>query len=94
MKGINELKAIVTEWYNKNKGESIVASAFAFKDSVTENGFQIVRCKDVKEGLSIRLESGDNYIDGIFVFSTEQMVCKESFENELGSTVFRGASID
>ena len=86
----NELKGVVSQWYTKNKGEAMVASAFAFQNDNKDASFLITRCKDVKEGISLRLESGESFIDGIFVFQTEQMVCKESGDG----VVFRGASIE
>lgn len=93
MKTTNELKGIVEQWFEKNKEDAAVPSAEQFRSDVKEDGFEIVRCKDVKEGLSVKLESGGNEVDGILMYSTGQMVCKESFQNEVGSTIFRGATM-
>lgn len=57
--------------------------------------FDIVRCKDVKGGISIRLESGPNVIDGILNLNSGLLYLKDLGEvNTTGSLVFKGASID
>ena len=62
--------------------------------------FQIVKCKDIRlenglvRGLSIRLESGIHFTDGILNIKTGEWVEKEIVGNVTGSFVVRGASID
>jgi hypothetical protein len=56
--------------------------------------FDIVRCKDVKGGLSLRMESGANILDGILYMSNGVLELKDIPNmNTTGSLVFRGASM-
>ena len=62
--------------------------------------FQIVKCKDIRlengivRGLSIRLESGIHFTDGILNIKTGEWIEKEIEGNTTGSFIIRGASID
>ena len=60
----------------------------------THTAFTLGRCKDVKGGLSIRLESGPNFCDGILNTTTGVWTEKETNGMELGSTLMRGATIE
>lgn len=60
----------------------------------TNPHFEAVRCKDVKGGLSIRLESGPNFCDGILNTATGLWVEKEVFGEVTGSIVIQTARID
>jgi len=56
--------------------------------------FNVSRCKDVKGGISLRIESGTEIIDGILNLDSGILTLKELGEvNTTGSLVFRGASI-
>lgn len=60
-----------------------------------EIDFDIVRCKDVKGGISFRLESGTNVIDGILNLGSGLLYLKDLGEvNTTGSLVFRSAGIE
>ncbi len=56
--------------------------------------FEVLKAKDVKEGISLVLKSGNNIIDGILQTGTGEWMGKEPLNNITGSFVLRGASID
>ena len=57
--------------------------------------FDVIRCKDVNGGLSLRIESGPNVIDGILNIGSGVLTLKDLGEvNTTGSMVFRTAGID
>lgn len=60
-----------------------------------EVDFDLIRCKDVKGGISLRIESGPNTIDGILDMSSGILTLKDLGEvNTTGSLVFKGASLE
>ena len=60
-----------------------------------EVDFELVRCKDVKGGISFRLESGPNVIDGILNLNSGLFTLKDLGEvNTTGSLVFRTAGME
>ena len=57
--------------------------------------FDVIRCKDVNGGLSLRIESGPNVIDGILNIGSGILTLKDLGEvNTTGSMVFRTAGIE
>ena len=112
MKTKNELKAIITKWWEYNQTMAQVAEARYFVEQLAdwESGFQtfqnegyqapetdwdIERAKDVKGGISFRLSSGVNVIDGILNIENGVMDLKDLGEvNTTGSLVFRTATMD
>jgi hypothetical protein len=59
-----------------------------------ENDFDVVRCKDVKGGISLRVESGNVVLDGILYIESGTLELKDiPTMNTTGSLVFRGASM-
>jgi len=57
--------------------------------------FDIVRCKDVKGGISLRITSGVNVIDGILNIENGILTLKDLGElNTTGSLVFQTAGMD
>jgi hypothetical protein len=57
--------------------------------------FDVIRCKDVNGGLSLRIESGPNVIDGILNIGSGVLTLKDLGEvNTTGSMVFRTAGMD
>ena len=56
-----------------------------------EVDFDVVRAKDVKDGISFKIVSGDVYIDGILNVLDGSIVLKEVEGNNLGEHVFIGA---
>jgi hypothetical protein len=57
--------------------------------------FDVIRCKDVKGGLSLRIESGPNVIDGILDIGSGILTLKDLGEvNTTGSLVFRTAGME
>jgi hypothetical protein len=60
-----------------------------------EGDWDLERAKDVKGGISFRLSSGTNVIDGILDMSSGTITLKDLGEvNTTGSLVFRGAGMD
>ena len=60
-----------------------------------ERDWDIERAKDVKGGISFRLSSGGNVIDGILDMSSGTITLKDLGEvNTTGSLVFKGASLE
>ncbi len=59
-----------------------------------ETDFQLDRVKDVKGGISLKVSSGPNTIDGILIMSTGELVLKDSPTNTTGSGVFQTATMD
>lgn len=60
-----------------------------------ESDWDIERAKDVKGGISFRLSSGPNVIDGILKIESGEMELKDLGEvNTTGSLVFRTAGMD
>ena len=109
MKTINELKGIVTSWWEYNQTLAQVGEAQYFVEQVwdwesgfknytkkdwvkDETPFQILRCKDVKGGLSIHLKSGDSEINGILTMSSGVWVDKVG-EGDTETLTFIGARI-
>ena len=59
-----------------------------------EVDFDVVRCKDVKGGISLRIESGPHIIDGILNIGNGILTLKDLGEvNTTGSLVFQTARI-
>lgn len=57
--------------------------------------FDVVRCKDVNGGISLRIESGPNVIDGILNIGSGVLTLKDLGEvNTTGSLVFRTAGME
>ena len=57
--------------------------------------FDIVRCKDVKGGISLRITSGVNVIDGILNIGNGVLTLKDLGElNTTGSLVFQTVGMD
>jgi hypothetical protein len=57
--------------------------------------FDVIRCKDVNGGISLRIESGPNVIDGILNIGSGELTLKDLSEvNTTGSLVFRTAGIE
>ncbi len=59
-----------------------------------EVDFELVRSKDVKDGISFKMVSGDVYIDGILNILDGSIVLKEIEGNEIGNHVFVGARMN
>ncbi len=59
-----------------------------------ETDFQLDRVKDVKGGISLKVSSGPNTIDGILVMETGELILKDVEGNTTGSRVFQTAGMD
>lgn len=95
--------------YNKTQSQVVEARYFIEQIGDWESGFQtfqnegyvqpetdfdIVRCKDVKGGISLRVESGTAVLDGILYIESGALELKDiPTMNTTGSLVFRGASM-
>ena len=57
--------------------------------------FDVIRCKDVNGGISLRIESGASVIDGILNIGNGVLTLKDLGEvNTTGSLVFRTAGME
>jgi hypothetical protein len=60
-----------------------------------ESDWDIERAKDVNGGISFRLSSGPNVIDGILIIQSGEIILKDLGDvNTTGSLVFRTAGMD
>ena len=80
-----ELKQAALQWLEWNKGRAQAPEARYFAEQVQKwgEGIQVLRCKDIKEGLSILLECDGVAIDGILDFQTGEWIDKVT---DLGPT--------
>ena len=105
-----QLQAIINKWWVWNQSQSQMGEAYQFigqigdhssgfrnwskEGYVADTAFTVQKCKEVKGGLAIRLESGGNHADGILNLQTGLWVEKEVVGDVTGSFVMSGASID
>ncbi len=105
-----QLEGIILRWAEWNSGEAQTGEPYQFESQIRDwnsgfkrwqsegfvgdTSFDIVRCKAVSGGLSIRLESGTSFADGILKIESKEWIEKTIFNDSTGSMVMRGASID
>ena len=82
MKSTNELKGLVRDWWIANQSKSEPPLARDFKNDIIGSDFDVVRCKDLDKAISFRIESGDEYIDGLIVNGTGEIQLKDESHNE------------
>lgn len=110
MKTKNELQTIIKSWWEWNREQSQVGEPQQFREQIGdwESGFrnwskegwvmgdefQIVRVNSVRNALSIRLNSGNEFCDGLLDMRTGEWIEKEPLTNTTGSMVIRTARMD
>jgi hypothetical protein len=82
MKSTNELKALVQKWWQDNTKVATPPLARDFKTEIVAEGVTITRCKDLDKAISFRIESGDNYIDGLIVNGTGEIQLKDESHDQ------------
>ena len=103
-----ELQGIITKWWVWNAEQSQVGEGYQFISQIgdwqsgfrnwtkdeyqADTAFTVAKCKDIKEGLSIRLQSGNVYTDGILVMKTGEWIEKPA--DGVGSWIAPSARID
>lgn len=82
MKTVNELEGLVRNWWVANQTKSEPPLARDFKTDIVGSDFEVVRCKDIPYAISFRIESGDNYIDGLLINGSGEIQLKDESHDE------------